>query len=508
MQRVIVGRGSVHSLLLSLLAIILCMPSAHAVGVGNFKNQFDSAYGWSVSGVWDSYWISNTGANSPGTCVMKIKSGPTHSTWTDTGTPGDSKGTETVTYNVDVAGNCTDGGGTAQTQTSFLDISVTEKRCTISTAPWTVIDDYHFVQSSFDCQDNACAAGTAWDTDSETCVALGAEETTDSDSCQVGDSIYYQVSATSSGIQCAGGCELMNTGRELTIDGTDLRIGYKTGRTCEGATESQLPDSETGKVCVSSGDGLTQLCTVTQPDSCGTVSREGYPDTYVCEQKPNCGSVNGVDVCLDAIPTNGCTFLPGGLYACDSNVIPAYKPNNGTVGTPAAPTAEIKGDGGQTVQVWNSETVNNSSTTVVNHDGDGGRNQNLTAATEGTGQDILQELRSIDEKLEPGGVILNAPASSEYAIDIPDTVDSLVQTAPIGDITMVPGWISAVSGYIWPADSSSTCPLLSYGWDEYVPGQWSTVCDWIQVVVKIADFVLGIMVFTFILYTTLRAAEL
>lgn len=91
----------------------------------------------------------------------------------------------------------------------------------------------------------------------------------------------------------------------------------------------------------------------------------------VCSSEPekNCGTVNGDEVCIDAVSEeNPCVSFESGAVACLASV-PDAQPDNGTEGEAAEPTAQVK-EGDTTVNYYSSSVVSNSSTPVVSDPAD------------------------------------------------------------------------------------------------------------------------------------------
>lgn len=133
----------------------------------------------------------------------------------------------------------------------------------------------------------------------------------------------------------------------------------------------------TGAECSAGTGAVAQAAT----DGCA-VSAAGVT---VCQSQPNCGTVNGAEVCADAAPSPGtCTITANGTTFC---VAPSFgaspssppAPDNGTAGQPATADASLTGDsngdgtGDTQIFGYTSGTTAGSTTTTgdQNQDGEG-----------------------------------------------------------------------------------------------------------------------------------------
>lgn len=86
---------------------------------------------------------------------------------------------------------------------------------------------------------------------------------------------------------------------------------------------------------------------------------------YACAGKPanpNCGKVNGEDVCLEKMPEGACAFMADGSVICDADA--PNQPDNGTPGEQATPDAVLglgAGEGAKEFNYYSSTTVAGSS---------------------------------------------------------------------------------------------------------------------------------------------------
>lgn len=175
---------------------------------------------------------------------------------------------------------------------------------------------------------------------------------------------------------CSGGCEVATSQPAMTIHaGSPSGGGYV------------FDSTYTGNAC-QSGEANTQpgQCTAT-----GGVT--------ACAQSPgstggkNCGTFNGDQVCVQSIPPGTCQSFASGGVACTasaSGVSSPPDPNNGTAGTPAAPTGSVAapvGSGGATVTTnyYSSSVVSGSSAGVVSNPGGGNVGNGGAAGSTGGG---------------------------------------------------------------------------------------------------------------------------
>lgn len=107
----------------------------------------------------------------------------------------------------------------------------------------------------------------------------------------------------------------------------------------------------------------------------------------------NCGTVNGDEVCVDAVQPGQCqSFASGGAMCVTDSSHPITTPpapNNGTPGstTPATPTASFEGKVGSTVETanyYNSTVVTQSTKPVVTQPGGTNTGNGGTIATGGS----------------------------------------------------------------------------------------------------------------------------
>lgn len=172
----------------------------------------------------------------------------------------------------------------------------------------------------------------------------------------------------------------------------------------------------------------------------GTDTLKGFDQTG-----QQCGYVNGEYVCLATIPAGDCTLTPGKTAVCSPGATPPKAPDNGTPGQAATPNATITNNGGNgnTYNVYNSSTVNNSTNMGSGDpDGDGsdssGECDPGDTACEGGG-------RGDGRVSGPGGTTktYGASAASLYAA---------IQGSPIGQ---------AVNGISSGMPTGGTCPVIS-----------------------------------------------
>lgn len=86
---------------------------------------------------------------------------------------------------------------------------------------------------------------------------------------------------------------------------------------------------------------------------------------YACAGKPsnpNCGKLNGEDVCLEKMPEGSCAFMADGSVICDADA--PNQPDNGTPGEQATPDAVMglgSGEGAKEFNYYTNTTVAGSS---------------------------------------------------------------------------------------------------------------------------------------------------
>lgn len=122
---------------------------------------------------------------------------------------------------------------------------------------------------------------------------------------------------------------------------------------------------------------VDQNCSVTDtpaaaadPDGCVTMN--GVTACHT-EEDTNCGTVNGVPVCVDALPPGDCFSMGSEGYVCASTAGTPPAPDNGTPGQPAEADLILTDlQSGSVFNYYNSTTSSNSSTTVTTGTGTGG----------------------------------------------------------------------------------------------------------------------------------------
>lgn len=169
-----------------------------------------------------------------------------------------------------------------------------------------------------------------------------------------GGAIYASGAPAGPFCQAVGGdlCEVARDGHEFCNGGVCLGSGSYTGQRC--STETPGVDETAGNTaCISSG-GVT-----------------------ICAEKsePNCGTVNGEAVCLDAIPPGKCVFLGDGGMVCEATAGSPPAPTDPTGTTPATPDGQFEGSasGGTTnnYHYYGAGTVA-ASGTATSGEGEGG----------------------------------------------------------------------------------------------------------------------------------------
>ncbi len=130
------------------------------------------------------------------------------------------------------------------------------------------------------------------------------------------------------------------------------------------------PGTHYNQTVVSSGQACNQSLptvpssTVVPTATSGAGSCQvGSGGTVACDAQPTlgagCGTFNGDQVCVGAIPAGSCVAYPSGGVACVSTAAPqpgGPAPNNGTPGVAAAPVGQV---------IYNTTTVNYYSSSAV-----------------------------------------------------------------------------------------------------------------------------------------------
>lgn len=144
----------------------------------------------------------------------------------------------------------------------------------------------------------------------------------------------------------------------LTVTGGDISGGQRslariraTGRACGQTADAPEPVDATTEDCFADDNGMI-LC---------------------ADNSSRCGSYNADRVCVGQ-QTQGCTAYASGGVACvvdsTNNTTPGA-PDNGTAGQEATPNMSVSGSG-QTINYYNQNTVNNSTTSVTTTPATGG----------------------------------------------------------------------------------------------------------------------------------------
>lgn len=247
--------------------------------------------------------------------------------------------------------------------------------------------------------------------------------------------------------QCAlpSGTKRRITSDVGTIDGS-FCFSNCSVTTDYGAPVIDISDSITRFGIVSSGNACTNNNPDVEPTNTEGEVTDGTDTLSEFDQTgQQCGYVNGEYVCLATIPAGDCTLTPGKTAVCSPGATPPKAPDNGTPGQAATPNATITNNGGQgnTYNVYNSSTVNNSTNLGEGDpDGDGsdssGECDPGDTACEGGG-------RGDGRVGGPGGTAKTYGASTAglYAA---------VQASPIG---------SAVNGIATGFPTGGTCPVLA-----------------------------------------------
>lgn len=148
------------------------------------------------------------------------------------------------------------------------------------------------------------------------------------------------------------------------------------------------------RTCYAAEEGLRAMCIISY-EYTGALAGEGAdpengkqgdcasgPGGTLCKEEDGadgddgeeCVSLNGDTICFEPQPDppSGCIAMESGGVLCVDDA--SVKPDNGTEGVDATPTA-VTDAGGKTFNWYSSSVVNNSTTTVVttnNHGGGGG----------------------------------------------------------------------------------------------------------------------------------------
>lgn len=149
-----------------------------------------------------------------------------------------------------------------------------------------------------------------------------------------------------------------------------------------------------GETCSSSA-ATTPTSPVTGTPAGPNACQQGASGVLACEVMAagqDCGTFNGDEVCVTAVPDNSCVAYASGGVACAADAAPAPAgpaPNNGTAGTAATPTGQVS-LGSVTVNYYSSSVVSTSSTgpTTVNANNGGapiGTGSSSGSGSSGTG---------------------------------------------------------------------------------------------------------------------------
>lgn len=237
--------------------------------------------------------------------------------------------------------------------------------------------------------------------------------------------------------------------------------GWTGGDACDETSQCKLQAVNTNTIgsndlveFVTTADECTTepVVPATQSPQCITSGSDSWcTESGLADQ--NCGMLNGGYVCLDTVPSGGCTFFGNGDMACATTAGSPPAPDNGTPGQQAAPdlvvTTTPQGGAPVTTNIYNSSTVNNSAggtsgtaqstqptePTPVELDLSEliEQSQEPTAGSEiaGLEADILSELGSIETALGDPGSGFAAPTVTSG-----DTIASALESSACQDISL------------------------------------------------------------------------
>lgn len=151
------------------------------------------------------------------------------------------------------------------------------------------------------------------------------------------------------------GCEVIRDGAGIGSDGGHWygQVKY-TGQSCPADPAPDPLDSKAN--CISTASG--RVC--------------------VSKKKHNCGSVDGVQVCLSEVPEGDCMLLSNGGAVCDASATNVPKDDmgepleaSGTISQTSGGTGTSSPGTTKTYNYYSSSVVQSSSTTVTGSDGGG-----------------------------------------------------------------------------------------------------------------------------------------
>ena len=150
--------------------------------------------------------------------------------------------------------------------------------------------------------------------------------------------------------ECLGGTSYLRAAPIIQISpGNYSTVMESTGEACSPSNDTSFSAVTPNVNCVVD-QAAVQFCA---QDILGT----GALGDQLSGFDKNCGTVNGVALCVDTISQNSCGGLSDGSEVCGPSAPDSLKPDNGTAGTPATPTT----------QIGSSQVINNTNT-VTNYD--------------------------------------------------------------------------------------------------------------------------------------------
>ena len=246
--------------------------------------------------------------------------------------------------------NVTTGG---TTQNTYVPSSGVPEQPPNASATGSCDDNYTYISN---CQSN-CSGTLPNNTGLHAVLAKANSQCSNPCSAKAGQTAFVGGASPASGAVCDGQCEVQTSQPTMTIrlggsnSGPTIYESTYDGNQCSNATsgEAVTPTPQ----CVSGAGG--EVCS------------EGA-------SQPNCGTVNGDQVCVASIPPGTCQSFASGGVACTA-VGSSYTavqtppaPNNGTAGTVAKPTASVTAAPGgvtETTDYYGGSVVSSSATTVV-----------------------------------------------------------------------------------------------------------------------------------------------
>lgn len=256
--------------------------------------------------------------------------------------------------------------------------------------------------------------------------------------------------------------------------------GQSTGVSC--TTNNVIGDTET-------------------PTTDGCISSGGHNVCFLDADQLNAGlgSVDGVvPTGTGGIPPSGCGYINGGALQCWQNAPDSARPDDGTPSNPATPDFTITTTSGQTYDVYLQSTIDNSTVVPTGLSGSGDQGSDIQSVAINQIADILEE--QFDTTATPE---IDSVSTSGFA----DLVDAAV-VAPSVDTSEVSSLMGSLIALLWPVTASNTCPLLAMEYNGMLPVTWPEVCSWLDLMIEILDYVLGVLTLIILAAFVARAGRI